>query len=198
MSKKDFLLVTLIGALVGVLVQPIIVNLVQQPSAALRLGLLLGFTILAPLALFIAALIAKFIPVIYQFAKFAAVGSLNTVIDFGVLNLEIFLSGIAGGILYSVFKGISFLVATTNSFFWNKFWTFESREQATAGQAFSFYLIAGLAWLVNVLVASFVVNGLNRPLAVSPNLWANIGALAGIASSFLINFLGYKYFVFKK
>jgi len=115
MTKKDFLCILVIGFAVGLLAQPIIGNLVSHLSLALRFAVFFGFLVLAPLLLFIAYLIGKFIPVIYQFAKFAAVGTLNTFIDFGVLNLEIFLFSASSGILYSVFKGISFLAATTNS-----------------------------------------------------------------------------------
>jgi putative flippase GtrA len=135
--------------------------------------------------------------VLYQFAKFAAVGSLNSFIYFGVLNLLIALTGIAKGAPYALFVLLGFLLSTTNSFFWNKFWTFHSGEKATAGQAASFYLIAAGGALLNTGAASVVVNYINHP-GVSDNLWANFGALIGIGVSFLWNFLGYKYFVFVK
>jgi hypothetical protein len=43
---------------------------------------------------------------------------------------------------------------------------------------------------------SLVVN-LLRPPAVPPELWLNVGGLAGVGASFLLNFLGYKYVVFR-
>ncbi|MGC8776255.1 MAG: GtrA family protein [Minisyncoccia bacterium] len=198
MDKKDLKLVTIIGALVGILVQPMIQNLVQAPSLALRIGAFFGFLILAPLALFIAYLIGKYIPVIYQFAKFAAVGTLNSFVDFGILNLLIFLSEIAAGWWYTVFKAISFLGGTTNSYFWNRSWTFSADSGPKVGEAAKFYTIAIIGGFVNISVASFVVNGITRPGFISPNLWANIGALCGIFSALLWNFLGYKFIVFKK
>jgi len=198
MTKKDFLCILVIGFAVGLLAQPIIGNLVSHLSLALRFAVFFGFLVLAPLLLFIAYLIGKFIPVIYQFAKFAAVGTLNTFIDFGVLNLEIFLFSVSSGILYSVFKGISFLAATTNSFFWNKYWTFNSKTPANPKETLKFYVVAIVGWVINVSLASFVVNVLSRPISFSPNLWANIGALVGVAGSFLWDFLGYKFIVFKQ
>jgi putative flippase GtrA len=198
MNKKDLLLVTVIGAAVGILSQPIIANLVVSPTIAVRLGVFCGFLILAPAALLIAHIVGKIVPVIYQFAKFAAVGALNSFIDVGVLNLLIFFTGIASGIGFSVFKAISFLSATTNSYFWNKYWTFSASNRSTTGEVTKFYTIAIVGGLLNIGVASFVVNAINRPEAISPNLWANVGALAGIACSFLWNFLGYKFLVFKK
>ncbi len=196
MIKKDFILVTIIGAAVGLLIQPIIVNLITNPSFKLRLVIFFGFLVLAPAALFVAYLLGKIWATIYQFAKFAAVGALNTFIDFGVLNLEIIFSGIAGGAMYSFFKGISFLAATTNSFFWNKYWTFGSRTAANPKETSKFYAVAIVGWIVNVSLASFVVNAMSRPVSISPNLWANIGALTGVAGSFLWDFLGYKFLVF--
>ncbi|MCL4437673.1 GtrA family protein [Patescibacteria group bacterium] len=196
-TKKDFVLVIIIGALVGLLIQPIIANLIAAPSLGFRILIFVGFLIIAPAALLIAYLLGRLWKTIYQFAKFAAVGALNTFIDFGVLNLEILLSGVAGGALYPVFKGVSFLAATTNSFFWNKFWTFESKTAANPKETLKFYFVAGIGWLVNVSLASFVVNFMHRPGSFSPNLWANVGALAGVAGSFLWDFLGYKFLVFR-
>lgn len=205
MFKKDLALGSIIGAAVGLLVQPMLSTLGPNLSkfgliinSSFRIEAFFVFLILAPLALFILNLISKTIPIIYQFGKFAAVGTLNSFIDFGIMNLVIALTGIASGIWYAVFKGASFICATTNSFFWNKFWTFGSKGGDVAGQALKFYVIAGGGWLIDVAIASFVVNGLTRPVAISPALWANVGALAGIGGSFLWNFLGYKFIVFKK
>lgn len=195
--KKDFLLVLVIGAAVGLLIQPIIVNLVAEPAFVLRVSVFLGLVAFAPFALAVASWLGKIWAVLYQFAKFGAVGTLNSFIDLGFLNLLIYLSGIAAGWPFSVFKAISFLIATTNSYFWNKYWTFGSTNRSTAGEVTKFYTIAVVGSFVNVSVASFVVNGLSRPEIITPNLWANIGALAGIFSALFWNFLGYKFLVFK-
>lgn len=198
MNKKDLKLVATIGALVGILIQPMIQNLVVEPTVFLRIGAFLGFLILAPLALGVAYLLSKIIPVLYQFAKFSAVGTLNSFIDFGVLNFLIFLTNIAFGWWYTIFKAISFVCATTNSYFWNRYWTFEAGGKPKVSEAAKFYSIAVVGGFVNVSVASLVVNGIARPEFISVNLWANIGALCGIFSAFLWNFIGYKFLVFKK
>ena len=64
-----------------------------------------------------------------QFGKFIAVGQSNAAIDIGVLNLLILFTDIDSGIHFSVFKGISFVFAVVNSFLWNKFWSFGSKEK---------------------------------------------------------------------
>ncbi len=194
---RDFLTVGVIGVAIGIFAQPVITNLIPQTTPILRGGVVLGAGIFALFALWIASLLNKIIKGAYQFAKFGAVGTLNSFIDFAVLNLAIALTGIAGGWGYSFFKGISFLCATTNSFFWNRWWTFGERH-TTSAQTIKFYVIAGVGWAINITVASFVVNGIRVPAGVVPNLWANIGALAGVGASFLFNFIGYKLWVFKK
>ncbi|MGC9599255.1 MAG: GtrA family protein [Minisyncoccia bacterium] len=202
MKRGDWLAIVIIGAAVGLLSQPILANVAGSfnlnLTLTLRMVVFLGFAILAPLALFILYLVGKILPVLYQFGKFAAVGVLNTFVDIGVLNLEILAFGTPAAWPYRVFKAVSFLAATTNSFFWNKFWTFDSREPANPSQTIKFYLVAIGGFLINVGVASYVFSGVARPAAISANLWANIGAMVGVASGFLWDFLGYKYVVFKK
>ena len=198
MNKKDLLLVTIIGGAVGILVQPMIQNLVISPTFFIRVGAFLGFLIFAPFALTVAYFLSKILPVLYQFAKFGAVGVLNSFIDFGILNLLIFLFSIRSGLWFSIFKAISFLCATTNSYFWNKYWTFESSNKPKVSEAAKFYTIAIIGGFLNVSVASLIFSGIHRPEYIPVNLWANVAALGGILSAFIWNFLGYKFVVFKK
>ncbi len=202
MKRNDWWAIVVIGAAVGLLSQPILANVAgsfhMNLTFGVRAGVFLGFVAAAPLALFILYLLGKLIPVLYQFGKFAAVGVLNTFMDIGVLNLEIVMFGTPGVWGYRIMKGVSFLAATTNSFFWNKFWTFSSHEPANTAQTVTFYAWAVGGFLINVGIASYVFSGIAAPASVSQNLWANVGAITGVASGFLWDFLGYKYVVFKK
>lgn len=204
MSKGDLLKVSVIGAAVGLLVQPILGNVagtvqtfVPLSLGAVRLFAFAGLFALAPLALWVASIIGRFLPVIYQFAKFAAVGTLNTFVDLGVFNLETFVWGSEPtGTIFAVFKAISFLAATTNSYFWNKYWTFGSTSRPQVAEAIKFYAIAIAGGLVNVGVATSVFTLASRG-AVSPEVWTNlVSPLSGIFAALLWNFVGYKFFVF--
>ncbi|MCP6719925.1 MAG: GtrA family protein [Patescibacteria group bacterium] len=197
MTKKDLYLVSLIGFLFGLLVLLPAKNLGLVVTPKLALISVVGFTVLAPIALLILKFLSRFWAVLYQFGKFAAVGALNTVIDLGVLNFLILLTGVYAGIYFSVFKAISFLAATVNSYFWNKFWTFQSKIPVKLKEfsRFIFFTIIGL--LINVSIASFIVTVLGPVFEVDPRLWVNIGALIATVISLLWNFLAYRYIVFK-
>lgn len=209
-GRKDLLLVLVIGAAVGLLVQPVLTNtgadvairsLLPVPSGLVRPLVFVLFLILAPAALGIAGFIGKRFPVVYQFAKFAAVGTLNSFIDLGLLNFQTFISGIPAkdisNLTFGTFKTISFLAATTNSFFWNKHWTFEDKSRVETRTVVKFYTITVISALLNVGVAT-AVKALG-PFGFSPELWVNlIAPVAGIFASFMGNFLGYKFLVFRK
>lgn len=137
-------------------------------------------------------------PVFFQFGKFITIGLSNTAIDFGILNLLMFLTNIESGYLYSVFKAVSFLVAVINSYFWNKFWTFENSGTAIGKEALQFITISGIGFGINVIIASLVVNFVGPVGGISPRLWANFGAFVAIVISVFWNFIGYKFVVFKK
>ncbi len=204
--KKDFIFVTIIGMLVGVLIQlvleniakgsPLISGIFARSGFSLRIGIFLAFTVFAPVALGIAYFLGKIWTVLYQFAKFAAVGTLNTAINFGLLNLLSLLTGVATGPMVAVFATVAFLGSTTNSFFWNKFWTFGSQSAPAAGETVKFYLVSVVGWALSVGTVYVVVNFLH-PAGVSGQIWLNVGGLCGVAAALFINFVGYKFLVFK-
>jgi putative flippase GtrA len=214
MTKRDFLCVTTIGAEVGLLFQPIIWNLWPDistglanvlgsapPQATVQLAAFVGFTVLAPLALLILSLLAKFIPIFFQIGKFAAVGSSNSFVDIGLLNLVIMSFGVEKGTTaFLIAATATAFAGTVNSFFWNKFWTFEAGTteggmKKALAEVVKFYAVTGVAALVNGAATYAAANAI---VGVSPELAANIAKVVGIFSGMTLNFLGYKFIVFKK
>ena len=129
-----------------------------------------------------------------QIAKFVLIGGFNTLIDLGVLNILIFTTGITSGLGFPLIKGTSFLVAISNSYFWNKRWTFHSQKDVFL----QFFTVSAVGFVLNVGVASFVVNVITPQFELSKELWANIGGITGTLVVMTWNFLGYKFIVFKK
>jgi putative flippase GtrA len=85
-----------------------------------------------------------------RFLKFAAVGALGAVIDFGVMNL---LTQAAGMPLVAA-GTISLLVAVTSNFIWNRYWTYpDSRSRRFTQQLSMFFAvnIAGVAIRLPIL-----------------------------------------------
>ena len=199
MNKKNYLAISIVGFLTGLLLIPVLSNLKLSffnLNAATGAVIILVIILLFDFALFVAELISRSIPVFLQVVKFMAVGSLNTFLDLGVLNLLILITAVASGYWYSVFKAMSFIIANVNSYFWNKHWTFSSGKSATAGEFGKFFTVSVIGFAVNVGAASFIVNVIAAPAGFSPAMWANIGAVVATLAALAWNFLGYKFIVF--
>lgn len=142
--------------------------------------------------------LGKWIPFFNQFGKYAAIGFTNAAVYFGILNLLIFYSNITSGLSYSIFVAIAFTVGTIHSYVWNKYWAFEAAQSRGGSREFGkFIVVSIIAGLVNVGIASFVVNGLNPMFGFTDESWANIGGIAGSAIALAFSFAGFKLIVFR-
>lgn len=197
MNKNDLIISLIIGEILAWFL--IFMNKIE----VIQLPYLVFLPVIAPaacvLGFYVSFLLGKKIPLFGQLGRFVLVGILNTVIDFGILNFFIFITGIPHGFWYWTFKVISAISATTNSFFWNKFWTFGHKDTTqTAQEAMRFAMVTVLGIILNSVVAYSVVRFIPPLGDMSPEQWANIGALTATIAGFLWNFLGYKLIVFRK
>ncbi len=132
---------------------------------------------------------------IWQFLRFCVVGTLNAVIDFGVLNLLLWLYPTT--VLWKTlgYNSVAVLLASTNSFFWNKYWTFQQRNHITSQEVYRFAVLASgttlmndaLMWLLGRAFPSFMTSSL---------LGANALKLAAIVGTMSISFFGMRLWVF--
>ena len=200
--KKDYINAGIIGFFFGLFSIPIIGNFksLLPPFIELNLGvyslIVIFFTALAIAAIWVAIIVGKKIPVIFEIAKFAAVGAFNTFLDLGVLSLLMAITGAATGWAYTAFKGISFLTATMGSYFWNKRWTFKSEDETTGKEVGSFLVVSIIGALINMSVASLVV--WVAPFDLPEKVIGVMGGLTATVASLAWNFVGYKFVVFKK
>lgn len=200
MQKKDFYIVAIVGMLIGFFSLIPVHNIASERgilfSVPVLFGIVLGCLLFALLALFILKLLSRHFPVFEKFGKFAAVGTLNTMLDLSILNWLTLLFGVSTGFSFFGFKAISFLFATTNSYAWNKFWTFQSTVPVNSKEYIRFGLFTLLGAVINASVAFGVRSAIGDSL--SEGLAVNLAGLAAVAVSFMINFLNYNNFVFKK
>lgn len=196
-TKKDFKISVLVGIVAGILMLSTLRNLGVTLNFRVAAVAVVGLTVFTPFGYLVAYWLSRWWPVLLQFVKFGIVGGLNAMIDLGVLNFLIYFSGIAAGFLYSVFKSVSFLTAVTNSYFWNKYWTFKSESGVAKVEFAKFFLVNLFTFTLNVGTASVLVNVVGAPAGFSPELWANIGAVSAVFISMFINFLGMKFIVFR-
>ncbi len=157
------------------------------------------FPLLSLFCLWLSFLIGRKFLFVFQMAKFVLVGVLATIVDLGTFNGLILVSGIAAGFYASVFKGITFIAATSSKYFLDKFWAFEKMEKTGMGKEFShFFIVTLIGFVVNVGLFSFINNNIGPQFGIEVKVWANLAAiLSGIITAGW-NFFGYKFFVFKK
>ena len=205
MEKKDAAISAVIGFLVAILILPIIKQSGFKFHFAFALTLLLTFPVFSALSLLLASVMAQKIEWIDQVAKFILVGTFNTFLDWGMLNLLLIAAAISSGPLYPICKGFSFVLAATNSYFWNKCWAFKKkrapddrRERNSRGtELFKFSLVTLIGFALNVTVATLIVNRWGPHFHVSVKLWATVGAFGGTLFGLVWNFIGYKLVVFQ-
>ena len=155
-----------------------------------------------------------------QATRFTIVGILNTLVDLVILNILLFL-----GFRYAfVFLGqqfiianiISVIVAMANSFILNRFWAFGSvKEKTNIFYELSKFLVVtvigmlvinqlvfsgiyyNMSWLTDFFYSIVTFVRLNAVFSLD-FVKINSAKVIAIAVSLVWNFIGYKFFVFKK
>ncbi len=171
-------------------------NLSEIGSLIFILPLALSF--LFAFGIFIAKVIFKSIKFLFQFAKFAETGVLNTLIDMGIYNGLIWFTGITSGALMIPLNIFSFSCATGNSYFWNKNWTFEKNDKAKAKEFIEFFAVTMVGMGINTLIVFIGTTLFSPMMGLSVGAWANLVKIGATFFSMVWNFVGYKFIVFKK
>jgi len=96
-----------------------------------------------------------------RFLKFAVVGAIGAVVDFGTLNLLNYLTGM--DFIYR--QAISFTLAIINNFIWNRYWTYpDSRSKSLGKQLTQFFLINAIGILVRTPIIQFSMKAIQSVL----------------------------------
>ncbi len=132
---------------------------------------------------------------IRQFLRFCIVGTSNAVIDFGVLNLLLWLYPTADIWKTLEYNSLAVLLAATNSFFWNKYWTFQKRSPITGQEVYRFIVVASGTMLMNDTLM-WLLGGIFPGIMRSSLLGANALKLGAIIGTMSISFFGMRLWVF--
>ncbi len=199
-SKKDFFSSIVTGLITGILAWRIFdfIPVSWHFRNISYAWLVLLVPILWVFGVWLGYFLGKWVSFFSQFGKYAAIGFTNAAIDFGVFYFLVYLTGIALGVRFTIFKSISFLVGVTNSYFWNKYWAFEAGESRGGKQeAVKFFVVNVAAWVINVSIGSLVANGINPLFNLSDKAWAGLAIIAGSAVALIFSFIGFRLVVFK-
>lgn len=131
-----------------------------------------------------------------RFMRFAAVGILNTLIDFGVLNGLLWLDGYHFGWRLLVYNGLAFAAASANSYVLNKRWTFDDPQPFSLGQAGLFLCLTLIGLAINCLIIILLTLPAISPRALSAATWVNLAKVAATFASLAWNYCSYRWWVF--
>ncbi len=202
LTKKDIIFAGINGSIFGLLLPAVMrsFNVTKQPPYILTV---LFFIILAIIGVYIGYVLAKLIkPFLFQLAKFGATGAANFALDIGILALLVLLfypgNQEIPAVFYASFKTISFILATVNSYIWNKYWSFQDKSKKDALKEFGkFILVSAIGLLLNATIAT-TLNSFHFLFNVDVKTWAAISAMIASVAVLTWNFVGYKFLVFKK
>ncbi|MET7425315.1 GtrA family protein [Dactylosporangium sp. NPDC005555] len=123
--------------------------------------------------------------------KFLAVGGINTIIDFAVLNLLLSIGPLKAKIAAAV-------VATTASYFLNRQWTYGQSDRKSMRREYTlFFALNGVGLLIQASVLAVAKYGLGFSETNSGDRLAfNIASALGIGIAMVFRFWAYRTFVF--
>lgn len=193
-NNRDLKFAFAAGLLTAVLLLPILLNLGKLNNFTAAVSL--AYPFLALIGMFAVKKIFENVLWIFQFSKFALTGVMNTILDMGLLNFLSYWTGIYSGWMIVVLNSVSFVVAVTNSYFWNKHWTFARTDSAKATEYLEFIGVA----FVGLLLSNIIVYGVTTYVPTDGLKPAMVENLAKILATVIVmfwNFTGFKFFVFK-
>jgi putative flippase GtrA len=122
----------------------------------------------------------------WQLARFTAVGASGYVVNLVTFALCVH----ALELDYRLAAFVSFLVAVSNNFWWNRLWTFDARNGHAGEQALRFLVISVAAFVVNLVILEVLV--------ITGGLKEVVAQAIAVAAATPCNFLGNKLWTFSE
>lgn len=132
------------------------------------------------------------------YAEFSVVGVANAVVDFGTLNLLLWLWPSADPGRLALYNTLALVLANANSYSWNTLWTF--RRQARRAHPRQKRVGFGAQALLNIVVNNalfWVGAGLLADTSLPVVVGQNIAKLISTVGASSLSFLVLRYIVFR-
>lgn len=200
MKVVDVILSLICGRIVGLVASDFLHGLNIRLGAYEHLIIWLAFPLLAVAFLWLASFARHKLLFIYQGAKHLLVGAVATVVDLKLFEFVGWLLGIAWSTSKSV-KAISFIISVVIKYWGNKYWAFQKHEKEGARKEFLvLFLVTLLGLLIDLAAFDYIFQmGSWQAFSQIPKeLWLKISVIAAALFAAVWNFVGYKFFVFKK
>ena len=124
---------------------------------------------------------------------FAVVGVINTIVDFAILNILLFIGPLKAKIVATV-------IATTGSYLMNRYWTYARRERTSPRREYVLFFVLnliGLAIQLAVLGLAKYGLGYSEDGSMADRIAFNIANIFGTGLGMVFRFWSYRTFVFK-
>jgi len=197
-THKDYAYAALIGFFAGIFAIPALANVGVRDPLFLALVPWLAALLLSA-GVWLGGFLGRWVVFLPQFAKFVAVGFLNTAIDFGILNLLSSASGVQAGFIIGGVNVPGFTIAIFNSYLWNQLWVFRGRRHGEGlfhdFPKFLAVIIGGV--LINSGIVIFLTTFVHPLWWFSPGQWLNIAKALATVVTLVWNFIGFKFLVFR-
>jgi putative flippase GtrA len=198
LRPKDYYWAAFAGFLTGLFTIPVLTNSGFENKPVL-VALPFVVAVCWVIGLWLGKVLANVWQLIFQLAKFAEVGFLNTAINFGLLNLLSITTGITQGAGAGWINVPGTIAAAANSYIWNKLWVFQKIDnKGFFVDVPKFAAVTIFSMIINSLILAFFTDLVSPMFGLTAGAWLNVGKVVATAGSFFINFIGYKFLVFVK
>jgi putative flippase GtrA len=93
----------------------------------------------------------------FEFIRFGIVGVLNTIVDFGLLNILMFATKTNTGTGFIIIRTSAFICAVLVSFPLNKDWTFKDSNEEKRFKFFKFFIVTLVTLVINNILAGYLI-----------------------------------------
>mgnify|MGYP001219924964 CR=1 FL=1 len=132
-----------------------------------------------------------------QFAKFCLTGGLELITDAGIFYFIKKSLGIENWFLLNIIPIFGYTAAVAQNYIINHFWTFRSQTVDTTLSKNAFLQFLAVS-LISLVPRYIVYNSVLAAFTSNAGLVPDFANFCGIIAGTLVNFLGSKFYVFRK